>query len=267
MVFEYDDSKYSPTEYQKQGVDQKNNSDAVAKTIIVDGKEKSVAATDVLKVKSNLTNIDLGLVEIKKSELELVKTVSKITVVNNKGTKEYNFNGSKLAKIEIESKQLENSNVQIEYLIRVENIGNITGYVKNIVDYLPPELNFDESLNSNWYKENGYLYNKSLENIPIAVGETKEVKLILTKNMTESSTGLISNIARITEAYNDLEFLDSETKTGSQVIGEDNKEQADVIIGVKTGKIISFILSIMIILILEGVYIFFTKDSLIKNKF
>ena len=64
------------------------------------------------------------------------------------------------------------------------NVGELSGYAKTIVDYMPEGTIFNSALNGNqdWYTgENGYLYSKALANSLIGVGETKELKLILMK--------------------------------------------------------------------------------------
>lgn len=64
VLFEFDTGKYAITDYKKNGVREEINSDAILKSVAIDGEEKSVGLTDKLSVKnSNIENIDLGLVE------------------------------------------------------------------------------------------------------------------------------------------------------------------------------------------------------------
>lgn len=265
VIFEYDTGKYIPTTYQKEGVSIINNSDAILKNIIINGKEKKLAVTNVLDINSDMLNIDLGLIEMKKFDLELNKYVSKIVTTNNKETKTYEFNNSKLAKAEIPSKQLNGTKVVVEYTIEIKNVGELTGYVKNIVDYKPQGLEFSSSLNSDWYQQGDYLYNKSLENEQLNAGETKEVKLILTKTMTESNTGLISNTAEIAEASNNLGISDNDSTPANRKDGEDDISKADVIISVKTGTIVSYIILIFSMLAIAGGGIYIIKQKLLKK--
>ena len=39
-----------------------------------------------------------------------------------------------------------------EYAITVKNEGEVEGYTKKIVDYMPKELEFSTELNNSWYK-------------------------------------------------------------------------------------------------------------------
>lgn len=253
--FEYDTNTYSPTEYHKQEVDDSNNSDAVLKKIIIDGEERIIAVTDILNINSNINNIDLGVIKLKKFDLELTKVVDKITVTNRKGTMQYDFNNSSLAKVEIPANYLEGSIVEIEYSIKIKNNGDISGYAKNIVDYLPTELIFEQEKNTGWTKEGDYIYNSSLANDIIKSGQTRELKLILTKTMTDSNTGLISNVAEIAEEYNSLEIFDTNSTPLNRKTGENDMGQADVIIGVKTGIILRATLLGIALLVICGIII------------
>lgn len=238
VVFDYDTNKYKPTVYQKDGISDTQNSDAILKDVEIDGETVNIAATDTLNINSNLNNIDLGLIEVNNFKLEINKTIEKIEVTNTDGIKTYSFDNSSLAKVEIASKKLNNSKISIEYNIKVKNTGDISGYTKEIIDYMPKELEFDSDKNENWIKQGDYLYNSAFEDKEIKPGEEKEVKLILTKTMTESNTGLISNIA---------EVLDSDSKEMDEK--EENKSQANVIIGIKTGGVISCLLIMISVLI------------------
>jgi hypothetical protein len=223
--------------------------------MLIAGESKEIAATDSINLSSSVANIDLGLIENKVFDLDIDKFVSKIVVTNSTGTKTYEQEDeTTLAKVEIGSKVLSGSNVVVEYTIRVTNNGEIAGYAKSIVDYLPSALSFSSSLNSDWYQSGKYIYNSSLANTKIEPGETKEVKLILTKTMTNSNTGLINNKAEIDDSYNTLGIAESDKEdTGS----------ADIIIGVKTGAAVSYVmLTFTIIIIICGVAYLVNKKIL-----
>lgn len=254
IVFEFDNTKYIATEYKKQGVNEVKNSDAIKASRIIDGMEKNVAITDTLNIESNYSNIDLGLVEVQNEKLQLKKSVSSITVINREGTKKYEFDNTELAKAEIASKSLSGSNIVIEYNIEVMNLGSTEMYVKNIIDYLPSSLTFTSTMNKDWYKKNNYLYNSSLLNTPIKAGETKELKLILTKKMTATNTGLINNKAKIESIYN---------KEGKEY-ASDEISSADVIISVKTGENLIYTLFIVIIICMALEIAYITRKIITK---
>ena len=80
------------------------------------------------------------------------------------------------------------------------------------------------------------VYNASLANEKIPAGESRIVKLTLTKSMTENNTGLINNTAEIAESYNELGIKDSKSTSGNKVQGEKDYGSADAILSLKTGE-------------------------------
>ena len=85
---------------------------------------------------------------------------------------------------------------------------------------MPSDLKFSSELNKDWYQTGTDLYNTSLANEKITAGQSKSVKLTLTKAMTENNTGLINNTAEIAESYNELGIADSKSTPGNRVKGE-----------------------------------------------
>ena len=186
-------------------------------------------------------------------------SISKITITNPGGTKTVKYNNPTLAKVEIRSKYLRNSTVVVEYNIKVKNVGETAVYVKNIVDYIPSSLTFNSKLNKKWYMKDNKIYTNSFANTKIEPGESKTVKLIMTKKMTESNTGLINNKAEIISSYNDK---------GEEIISnsENNIGNADVIISVSTGTAISYlIITIIISLIISTVIYLIIMKKLKEN--
>ena len=264
VLFEFDTDKYMVTTYQAKGVDNTKNSDAVKASRNVNGQERLAAYTDSINITNDVTNIDLGLAEAKVFSLKLEKVISKMIVTNKNGSKTYNFNDSDMAKVEIASKDLSGSNVVIEYKLKVTNVGEVAGYAKTIVDYIPSSLTFNSGLNSNWYKKGKNVYTSSLANKKIEPGETKEVTLTLTKKMTESNTGLTNNKAEIESAYNSLGIPNTtkQEKNGKVT----NAGSADTIIGVKTGAAVSYVaLTLTIIIAICGLAYLVNKKLLMEK--
>ena len=78
VVFVYDSSNYTLTEYRKEGVNERFNSDAIDVNITVDGERRLAGMTDVLKVDGeNIRDIDLGVYTANRFDLRLDKYVSK----------------------------------------------------------------------------------------------------------------------------------------------------------------------------------------------
>lgn len=264
-VFFYDSSNYSATAYRKEGVSDSENSDAIDTTVIYEEKSQIAAVTEEIIVSDeNRYDIDLGIVEDPKFDLKLDKTVSTITVNNSKATTEHTYNG-KLAKIDFEAKYASSSSMVIEYKFTITNEGGIEGYVKKLADYLPVELKFNSELNKDWYEgKDGVIYNNSLANTLIKPGESKEVTLILTKNMNSEDFGLINNSAEIFETSNDYGVLDVDSKPGNKVTSEDDYSTADVLTTVKTGEMIVYTTLAFTIIAIIGVGTYIIKKKVLK---
>ena len=266
VIFFYDSAKYSPTTYQKSGVNDEQNSDAIDKTVNYEGKDQIAAVTEEIVLSdTNKFNIDLGIVEDAKFDLKLDKIVQAITVNNGKNTTEHVYN-SKLAKIDFESKYAKTSSMVVEYKFTITNEGGIAGYVKKLADYLPEELKFNSELNKDWYEgKDGVIYNASLANTIINPGESKEVTLILTKNMNgDNDFGLINNSAEIYETSNDYGALDVDSTPGNKATNEDDYSTANVLTSVKTGDIVIYTTLIVTIIAIVGVGIYMIKKKVLK---
>lgn len=268
VVFNYDTKQYSLTKYKVEGVEETKNSNATMNDIVIDGANKKVASTDIIQINNNnISDINIGLIKLQNFDLKLDKYVSKVIVQNKAGTSTTEYTDSKMAKAEIHSKQINGSTVLIEYKIKVTNVGEVEGYAKKIVDYMPNDLKFSSELNKDWYKTNTGLYNSSLANEKIAAGESKELTLVLTKSMTENNTGLVNNTAEIAEAYNELGLADSNSTPGNKTQGENDMSSADVIISIKTGEIIFYttLIAVITLVILSAITVPIVK-KVKKNK-
>lgn len=265
VIFFYDSANYSPTTYKKSGVSDEQNSDAIDKTVNYEGKDQIAAVTEeIVLANTNQFNIDLGIVEDAKFDLKLDKVVQAITVNNGKNTKEHVYN-SKLAKLDFESKYANTSSMVVEYKFTITNEGGIAGYVKKLADYLPEELKFNSELNKDWYEgKDGVIYNASLANTIINPGESKEVTLILTKNMNgDNDFGLINNSAEIYEASNDYGALDIDSTPGNKATNEDDYSTANVLTSVKTGDVVIYTTLIITIITIVGVGIYMIKKKVL----
>lgn len=265
VIFFYDSANYSPTTYKKSGVSDEQNSDAIDKTVNYEGKDQIAAVTEeIVLADKNQFNIDLGIVEDAKFDLKLDKVVQAITVNNGKNTKEHVYN-SKLAKLDFESKYANTSSMVVEYKFTITNDGGIAGYVKKLADYLPEELKFNSELNKDWYEgKDGVIYNASLANTIINPGESKEVTLILTKNMNgDDDFGLINNSAEIYETSNDYGALDIDSTPGNKATNEDDYSTANVLTSVKTGDVVIYTTLIITIITIVGVGIYMIKKKVL----
>lgn len=269
VVFHIDNTIYGVTEYDKSGVDSEYNSDVILTTMTENGEQKTVAVTNTIKIEEkSISGMDIGLVTNKKADLKLDKYVSTITVQNKDGVKTYNYSETTLAKVEIAAKRMSGSVVVVEYVVVVTNEGNIPMYAKNVVDYMPKDMKFNSDLNNNWYAGNdGNLYSTELANTVINPGESKNVKLLLTKTMTDNNTGISNNRAEIYEQYNELGLADVDSTPGNQSQGEDDLGTANVIINVKTGEGVTYTCTILVgmVILITGIYFIRKKTARYYN--
>ena len=205
----------------------------------------------------NIANINMGLQIAKNFDLKLDKYVSKVVIQNAKGTVTNEYDNVTFAKAEIDAKQLNNTTAVVEYTIRVTNVGEVDAYVRKIADYISKDYKFTSELNKDWYQSGDNLYNTSLSNEKIKPGESKEVKLIVTKQMTENNTGLIRNTAEVVESYNELGLKDE---------NENNSNFADLILSIKTGQVVTTITLILSTIVIIGAAVYIVSKIILNKR-
>lgn len=242
VKFNYDNSKYNI------GNKKENTFDENASSVINVGDN---CITDNISIVGNsVASVDLPLVEDNTFDLKLDASVVKMTVQNSAENNEFVPENPNLAKVDIDPDLVADSKVLVEYKIEVMNQGSISGRVNKIVDYLTDEFEFDSSLNPDWYQDNdGNIYTRALENQTINPNETKEISLILIKNMNEDNTGLVHNTFEIADAINDKGIADIDSTPGNK-LQEDDLDSVDVIIGVATGLRIGIVPAILVAIVI-----------------
>ena len=268
VLFKYDTVLYTTTAYRKEGVESNVNSDAVTTKIQQDGRTENGAVTDVVNINgASVSNVDIGFVEAKQFSLELDKSITKVTVQNAQGTKTETFDKTKLAKYDIAAKYLAGTTVYIEYTLTVKNNGDLAGFASEIVDYIPQGMTFNSNLNPDWYTgTDGNLYTKALANTELVQGESREIKLVLTKQMTEDNTDIVSNTAEISEDYNVYGVSDFNSKPKNKAQGEDDMNTADTILTVKTGESLIYVSAIIVSTLIGCAVAFIVYQKVLKNK-
>lgn len=270
VLFDYDTVKYTTTTYQKSDVATNVNSDAITTQIEQDGKVRNGAVTDVITVADgSISNVDIGLVLADTFDLKLDKTITKVTVQTRAGTTSKSYENETLAKTDIAAKYLSGSTVHVEYEITVTNVGDIAGYAKKIVDYIPEGMQFNSGFesNSNWYTgTDGNLYTTAFSDAEIVKGQSKTVKLVLTKQMTEENTGVINNQAEIYEDYNIYGITDKNSTPANKAQGENDLGTADVAVLVKTGEVFIYVSVIITTILLGSIVVFIAYNKIVLRK-
>ena len=193
------------------------------------------------------------------ADIEIKKTISSIIIEDDEGKRTIDYNKEKIAKLEIAAKKIGKTKATILYEFEIKNNGDLDTYVTNLVDYLPKGLEFNEKTNSGWYKgQDGNLYNLSLVNTKIETGKTKKLKLALTLNITDDTLGSYLNKTQVLESTNDKKIIESDL--------ENNKSEVELLITIKTGKVILYLTLILLIIVISGVMIYLIKSKKINLK-
>ena len=187
---------------------------------------------------------DNEIILIKTFDLNLLKYVSTVYVTEDGVTTETQTGNTgddstdTIPKVEINRKKLDSTIVKFGYTIKVTNEGDIAGYAKEITDYVPEGLRFYEEDNEGWTDEgNNVISTRLLENTLLQPGESAEVTVIFRWINGSDNLGLKTNIAEISEDYNDEGVPDRDSTPDNQVPGEDDIDEAQVLLSISTGLI------------------------------
>ena len=270
VLFDYDTVKYTATTFQKEGVGANVNSDVVTTKVEQDGRSRYAAITDVINVANgSISGIDVGFVLADTFDLKLQKSITKVTMQSVAGQDTQSYENVGLAKTEVAAKYLAGATAYVEYEITVSNVGDVKGYAKKIVDYMPEGMTFNSALTANgdWYTgTDGNLYSTAMSEIELAPGESKSIKLVLTKQMTEDNTGIVNNLAEIADDYNIYGISDKNSTPFNKAQGENDLGSADTIISVKTGESLVYVSVIITSILLGSIIIFIAYNKLIISK-
>lgn len=207
---------------------------------------------------------DREYVKIQNFDLALKKWVTK-TIVTYNGkttTKETGFteNSTEMAKVDIVAKQATKTTVKFVYKIKVVNEGKIAGYATEVKDYIPKGLEFNESDNKDWkLDKEGNAVTNALAKTLLQPGESATVEITLRWKKSTSNTGVKTNYAEISEDSGD----DVDSTPNNFDLKEDDIDNADVIISIKTGKAKTYIFLATILIAILGSGTYFIKKYVI----
>ena len=159
-----------------------------------------------------------------------------------------------VVKVELHRKEINKVTVKFRYSIRVRNEGDIAGYVKEITDYVPEGLKFVAADNPYWKDEgNNVISTTKLENTLLQPGESADVEVLLTWINSKDNMGQKTNIAEISKDYNDKGVPDRDSTPDNKKPGEDDIDDAPVILSIETGKAITYVgLGLTVLVIFAG---------------
>ena len=185
---------------------------------------------------------DIEKIRVQYFDLALRKWVTKALVTEN-GIETVYETGHKaeddpeaVVKVDLKKSDINNVTVKFEYKIRIENQGKIAGYAKEISDYIPEGLKFVQEDNPLWKEVDGKVVTEQLKDTLLQPGETAEVSILLTWINSEDNMGLKVNTAEISKDYNEYGAPDIDSTPNNKVPGEDDIDDAPVMLTVTTGE-------------------------------
>ena len=203
---------------------------------------KDVDSTPDNVNEKNEDDDDYEVILIKTFDLSLLKYVSTVYVTEDgvtTTTETGNTGDDKtdiIPKVEIHRKKVDSTIVKFGYTIKITNEGDIAGYAKEITDYVPEGLKFYEEDNKGWVDEgNNVISTTLLENTLLQPGESAQVTVIFRWINSGDNLGLKTNIAEISKDYNEEEIPDRDSTPDNQKEGEDDIDDASVLLAISTG--------------------------------
>ena len=141
-----------------------------------------------------------------------------------------------IVKVDLKKSKLNDVVVKFNYSIRVTNEGEIAGYAKEVSDYIPNGLKFVAEDNPDWTEKDGKIVTRALENTLLQPGQSAEVEVLLTWKNDKNNLGLKVNTAEISEDYNDKHVPDRDSTPNNKKAGEDDIDDAPVLLSISTGR-------------------------------
>ena len=185
---------------------------------------------------------DIEKVRVQYFDLALRKWVTQAIVTEN-GKTVVTQTGHKaeddpeeVVKVDLKKSKINNVVVKFRYSIRITNEGEIAGEATEIRDDIPQGLKFVAEDNQDWREENGQIVTNKLEHTTLQPGESAEVEILLTWINSANNMGVMTNVAEINKDHNDYGAPDIDSTPGNNVPGEDDIDDAPVMLTVKTGS-------------------------------
>ena len=197
---------------------------------------------DTITIKVKNGYFDLAL---RKWVTQAIVTENGQTVVTETGHKAED-DPEEVVKVDLRKSKLNDVTVKFKYSIRITNEGQIAGEATEIRDDIPQGLKFIQEDNPDWREENGQIVTDKLAGTTLKTGESAEVEIILTWINSEDNLGVLINTAEINKDHNEYGVPDRDSTPGNNVPGEDDIDDAPVMVTIKTGSEIALYIAIVL---------------------
>ena len=213
-------------------------------------------------------DIDNERITVKYFDLSLLKYVSQVRVTEDGKTKvtDTGYDGTEnpdpVVKVEIHRKKLKTTQVVFVFQIKVTNEGELEGYATELTDYIPEGLLFYEEDNEEYgwkQREDGAVTTDYLKDTLLKPGESATVEIALRWDRSEKNLGLKTNVAEISDDYNEYNTPDIDSTPNNKKDGEDDIDDASVILSISTGGTQLYIILTITIISVLGCGIFAIK--------
>jgi len=213
----------------------------------VDENGKDVVDRDSIPGNNNEWNkeddLDKEFLKVKYFDLALRKWVTRVILIED-GKQTVRETGhtadmdpEPIVKVDLHRKKINSVTVKFVYMIKVTNQGEIAGYAKELTDYIPTGLKFEQVDNPMWTeKASGVITTRAIENTLLEPGESAEVEVVLTWINDGDNMGVKTNIAEISEDYNDSNSPDIDSTPNNKKTGEDDIDDAPVMLSIQPGS-------------------------------
>ena len=214
------------------------NTAEITKDTDEDGNEIEDIDSTPNNKKDGEDDLDKERVHVGYFDLALQKDLVKAIVTEGSSNKEIPAVNGQLLKVEINRKKINSTIVKFVYDITIENQGTIAGYAKEIKDYIPEGLQFVEADNQNWKAtSDSVITTDALADTLLLPGQTATVQVVLRWINNENNLGMKTNVAEISKDYNDANDTDDIDSTpDNKKEGEDDIDDAPVILSISTGR-------------------------------
>ena len=251
------------TEYKDENKKDVTDRDSQADNVVLPKDEELPSYKETEKesyVPGQQDDDDFEKVIVKTFDLALRKWVTQAIVIDKNGqsvtqTGHQPYDDpEQVVKVELHRKKLNEVTVKFRYSIRVINEGEIAGYAKEVTDYVPQGLKFVAEDNQGWIDEgNNVISTKMLENTLLQPGDYKDVEVVLTWINSQDNMGVMINTAEISQDYNEYDIPDKDSTPDNQKPGEDDIDDAPVMLSISTGQMrIYFTLGFIVLITIAG---------------
>ena len=142
-----------------------------------------------------------------------------------------------VVKVDLKKSKVNSVVVKFEYQIRITNQGKIGGWCDEIKDHIPNGLRFEQADNPTWTQlDEKTIVTDALKDTYLEPDESAEVTVVLTWENSGTNLGIKTNIAEISKDRNEYDAHDIDSTPDNYKWGEDDIDDAPVMLSLKTGN-------------------------------